>query len=765
MCNLSWLAGRLTPTSARMLEAAVRVSEGKQHYFMGVEHIVWALTESASSEVQQALVGSGVSLAELRASLNEQMNVHFRRDWKQEIRVTPRAARILKEAWDEARRDGKEQISPTHVLRAVLQEGNSAPVRILETKGVDPKAVLRRLRDTPTPPERALMLPQALQDLCYDLTALAEENKLPAVLGREEEIQQLLGTLLIREGPANPLLTGPAGVGKSAIVEGLAQRLVGDPKSVPDRLRGCRLIALSTNALLAQHVLVRHSKMKQVIDFIIEHRDRAILTVDEFHGVIQAGLVSALLAPLARAQLRLIGVTTTAYYNEFIRRNDALYRRFRQIQVDEPPREIVEAILRSVQKRYEQQYGMRILDDSVAKAVELSPRYVRSLKTPHKAKQWLALAVTKAELDARETVTPDDVIQVVSEQARIPVDLIQRTPLRLEQTQDVLQQRVICQDHVLSQLQEWLLGKLGPVPQRKPTAPNGVFLLLGPTGAGKTETAKALAEFLFGDETRMIRLDMSEYQDNLAYIRLIGHGRGIVGAEQGGLLTESIKDTPYTLLLLDEIEKAHPATLQLFLQIFDEGWVTSGLGETVYFSDATIIMTSNLGQEIYHSAENPELPPPEEEQEQVESPDHEDPRPVDIRMNLPRGREETRQAIIDHIEKNNLLAPELLNRVDVKLVFDPLSRGCMDAIVRLLARKLNERISCDGKELILEQAAVDLIAEVGYSPRYNARELDRAFTISVENKLNACYAEGTRFRVRVEGDEIIVDPLQAPTRQ
>jgi len=723
----------------RVLQIATENSEQRQQFFLGVEHIFWGLLQVVPDLLKQLLEGSNFPLTELRSSLDQEMNLHYSRDWKEGIKVTPRASRILKIAVDEAKREGREQLDPRHLLGAVLHEGQSVPVRILEGRGLSTETLLLNLRGAKQAKVDALVLPAALRNWCYDLTALAEDSMFPPVLGREDEIRRLVEILLVPEGSSNPLLTGFAGVGKTAIVEGLAQKLALDIEGIPERLRQCRIISLSMNSI-SSGTMFRGSleaRMKQVTDFFTQHRDRAILFIDEIHSIVRAGVVDALLAPLARGEIRLIGATTTPLYNTLIRENEALNRRFTQVDVEEPPLETVEKILYSLKERYVEQCGIRISDEAIAKAIELSPRYVMSQKLPHKAKHWLTLAVPKAELDARSEVNAEDVIRVISEQAKIPVEMIQRTPKRMERMQEVLTRRVIGQDRALTSLHEGMTGKLGPVPQKNPTAPNGVFLFLGPTGVGKTETAKALAEFLFGNESRMIRFDMSEYQDNLSYIRLIGQGRGIVGSEQGGLLTEKIKKTPYTVLLLDEIEKAHPDVLRLFLQAFDEGWMTDGLGNTVYFSDVTMIMTSNLGSHLF---EKPERPIGFAD-EDIET----------SHVNL-------REKVMQYAKAS--MSPELFNRLDDVLVFDPLSSESIKEIASLLFEKLKERIALDGKEILVNDAAIELVATMGYDPRYGARELARAFLRLVENRLNGCYSESSQFTVKVVAEDIVVAPVK-----
>ncbi len=301
MPDFSWLQGQLSPRAIRVLQVATENSEQRQQFFLGVEHIFWGLLQVAPDVLRRLLVGSDFSLAELRSSLNQEMNSHYRHDWEGVVKVTPRASRILKMAVDNAKREGKEHLDPRHLLAAVLQEGRSIPVRILQGRGLSTETLLLNLRGAEQAEADVLMLPPALRDWCYDLTTLAEDGKLPPVVGREIEIKRLVEILLVPEGPSNPLLTGFAGVGKTAIVEGLAQKLALNSEDVPERLRQCRIISLSMNSLTSGTMFrgSLEARMRQVVDFFTQHRDRAILFIDEMHTVVRAGVVDALLAPLA----------------------------------------------------------------------------------------------------------------------------------------------------------------------------------------------------------------------------------------------------------------------------------------------------------------------------------------------------------------------------------------------------------------------------------------------------------------------------------
>ncbi len=739
------LKTRLNPLAQQALKTSTEISRKYSQYFLGVEHIFAGLLRTTPGLFRKMIPHPVI--AQLKDELRTNMERGVHRPEGTKIKVTPRADCVLRITLDEAQRDNCQQARPDHLLRAILQEGKSLPVRLLESKELRPSELLQALRAAHGRAAQEFQsLPPALRNVLVDLTSAAEAGGLSPVVGRRTELKRLYEALLVRDGPSSALLTGHAGVGKTAVVEGFAQQLADASEELPRRLRSCRIYSLSVDSL-GSGVMLRAmlgQRLSQILQYFAKHKDEAILFIDEIHSLLVPGLVGTFLPPLARGDVRIIGTTTSSQYNHVIRPNDALVRRFTRIEIEEPSLDVVQQVLHAMKELHEAQHDIHIADAAIAKTLELAPRYVRWLKLPHKAKQWLELALPKAELDDRNEVTAEDVIEVVSEQANVPAEFLDGSSDRLNRLRRILSRRVVGQEHVLSSLQEWMLSELGPIPKRNPRAPNGVFLFLGPTGVGKTETAKALAEFLFGDETRMIRLDMAEYHDNHSYNRLIGFGRGIVGAEQGGLLTEKVKRTPNTILLLDEIEKAHPTTLQLFLSIFDEGWVTSGLGETVFFSDTTIIMTSNLGSELFAQ---------EEECSSLEDVPVSE---ADVVWEMPR-RAGRRVEVVEHIESQALIAPELLNRVTSVLVFDPLTRSDAANITRLLIERLQVRIAPFGKELTVDEDALQLIAERGYSAMYNARELERTFRQLVENKLNAMFEAGLRFRVHSRDGDVVMD--------
>jgi ATP-dependent Clp protease ATP-binding subunit ClpC len=710
--------------------------------------------------------------------------------------LAPDAKRVLLDAYTEAQELGASYIGPEHVLLSLARDEDTEAGRVLRRFDLSHTklrgAVVRGVDETGRPSSASST--KTLDQYGRDLTQQAREGKLDPVVGRADEIEQTI-EILSRRTKNNPVLIGDPGVGKTAIVEGIAQRIVND--EVPETLKGRRLVALDLAGMIAgtKYRGEFEERLKNVIDEIRENTDQLIMFIDELHTVIGAGGAegamdaSNMLKPaLARGELHVIGATTIDEYRKNIEKDAALERRFQPVLVREPTVEETIQILYGLKDRYEAFHRVRITDEAITAAAELSDRYLTDRFLPDKAIDLMDQASARVRLraktkpeDARaeeeETrrlererdqavaaedyeraqqlrdqlaerergsatarerqrvpeVRTEDIAEVVSRATGIPVsELTEEERSRLLRLEQRLHERVVGQDEAVEAVAEAVRRARAGLGD--PNRPVGSFLFLGPTGVGKTELARTLAEALFGDEDQMTRLDMSEYQERHTVSRLVGAPPGYVGYEEAGQLTEAVRRKPYSVLLLDEIEKAHPDVFNLLLQILDDGRLTDAQGRTVDFKNTVIIMTSNLGADR-----------------------------IQAHTRRDESFEDLKNDLMDLLRSH--FRPEFLNRVDEIIVFRALTRDQVKDIARLLLDRVSRRLRAQHIEVEFDESAIELLAERGFDPEFGARPLRRTIQRLVENRLSKLIlegdaSEGDLIRVLAREDELEFDIIK-----
>ncbi|HET6477731.1 MAG TPA: ATP-dependent Clp protease ATP-binding subunit [Dehalococcoidales bacterium] len=808
---------KFSERARRVLTIAQEEARQMNHSYIGTEHILLGLAREEEGVAAKVLTSLGVSLSKIRSAV-EFISSRGERPSTGETGLTPRAKRVIELAIDEARQLVHNYIGTEHLLLGLLREGEGVAAGVLDSLGVTlerARAETAQVLSQGVPRSRAgrgASRTPALDQLGVDLTAAARAGKLDPVIGRVKEIERVI-QILSRRTKNNPALIGEPGVGKTAIVEGLAHRIVaGD---VPETLEGRRLVALDMGSLVAgtKYRGEFEERVKKVIEEI-RTAGNCVLFIDEFHTMVGAGAAEGavdaanILKPsLSRGELQCIGATTLDDYRKYVERDAALERRFQPVLVEEPTVEETLDILRGIKERYEQHHRLEISEEALNSAATLAARYIPDRFMPDKAidlvdeassrvrikfhtmpislREAKQLAEVKrkdkdaalaaqeydhaAELREQELqleekirkldeewqaekgedkplVTAENIAEVVGMWTGIPVvQLADDETSRLLNMEEVMHHRIIGQDEAINTIAKAIRRARAGL--KDPRRPIGNFIFLGPTGVGKTELVRALAEFMFGSEDTLIRLDMSEFMEKFAVSRLVGAPPGYVGYEEGGQLTEAVRRKSYCCILLDEIEKAHPDVFNLLLQIYDDGHLTDAKGRRVDFRNSIIVMTSNVGAEMIRKGTVLGFTPG---------------------TNQAKTREQSYEKMKDNLlnEMKKTFRPEFLNRVDGVVVFHSLTKEQIRQIVDLMLTSVTQQLKEKGVMLEVTEAAKDFLGEKGYDEVYGARPLRRVIQDMVEDKLSedllrGNFQSGDTVVVDLEGDQIVVHPTTA----
>lgn len=793
--------GRFTERAQKVLSLAQEEAVRLGHNNIGTEHILLGLIREGEGIAAKALIALNLGLEKIQDEVESLIGRG--QEQPTNIAYTPRAKKVIELSMDEARKLGHTYVGTEHILLGLIREGEGVAARVLSNLGVSlnkaRQQVLQLLGSSEvvssSHSSNSNVSTPTLDSLARDLTASAKEGNLDPVIGRAKEIERVI-QVLSRRTKNNPVLIGEPGVGKTAIAEGLAQRIINN--EIPETLKDKRVMTLDMGSVVAgtKYRGEFEDRLKKIMDEI-RQASNIILFIDELHTLIGAGGAegaidaSNILKPaLARGELQCIGATTLDEYRKYIEKDAALERRFQPITVDQPSPEEAIQILYGLRDRYEAHHRVKITDEAIIEAVKLSDRYIPDRFLPDKAIDLIDEAGSKVRLrsytvppslkqlehkledirkekDAavqsqefekaaslRDTeqkmreeldmtknewkekqgrmdteVTPDDIAHIVASWTGIPVTkMAEEETERLLKMEDILHERVIGQEEAVKAVSRAIRRARAGL--KDPKRPMGSFIFLGPTGVGKTELARALAESLFGDENAVVRIDMSEYMEKHSTSRLVGAPPGYVGYDEGGQLTEKVRRKPYSVVLLDEIEKAHPEVFNILLQVLEDGRLTDSKGRTVDFRNTLIIMTSNVGADMIKK--NSTLG-------------------FTAVQNAGRDYENMKDKVMGELKKS--FRPEFLNRIDEIIVFHSLDEKHIAEIVSLMADDLRKRLKEQEIEFTLTDNAKKFLAKEGYDPTFGARPLRRAIQKHIEDRLSEELLRGAI----VKGDSVVID--------
>ncbi|WP_165004956.1 MULTISPECIES: ATP-dependent Clp protease ATP-binding subunit [unclassified Enterococcus] len=791
-----------TERAQAVLEIAQEEAKRLKHQSISSEHVLLALVIEPNGIAGKVLREMDLNETDIYEEIEHLIGYGGVRSYPKGayLPYSPRMKQIFALASSEVKKTGNQKIGTEHILLSLLKDESIMATRIIINLGISlakVRQVLKRKmglnneapgnsagrRRNPQEKRQSVKGTPTLDSLARDLTKLAREDKLDPVVGRSREVKRLI-QILSRRTKNNPVLVGEPGVGKTAIAEGLAQKII--LGEVPEDMQEKRLMMLDMGSLVAgtKYRGEFEDRMKKVIDEIY-HDGQVILFIDELHTLIGAGGAegaidaSNILKPaLARGELQTIGATTLDEYQKYIEKDSALERRFARIQVDEPTPEEAEEILRGLRSRYEEHHGVEITDEAVRAAVSLSVRYITSRQLPDKAIDLIDESAAKVRLDQTDDltesavvkleihqlveekeqaiqkqdfeaaaqlrrqeknlqkkleklltletkhengyadrVTEEDVAIVVSEWTGVPLQQLEKKESeRLLELEGLLHERVVGQDEAVKAVSRAIRRARSGL--KDPDRPIGSFMFLGPTGVGKTELAKALSEVMFGSEDALIRVDMSEFMEKYSTSRLIGSPPGYVGYDEGGQLTEKIRQKPYSVILLDEVEKAHPDVFNLLLQVLDDGHLTDAKGRKVDFRNTILIMTSNIGATQIREEKN-----------------------VGFNVqDVTKDHKAMQKRILEELKK--AFRPEFLNRIDETVVFHSLSKEEIHTIVKIMSKAIVKRLKEQDVQVKITQAAIDVIGKAGFDPEYGARPIRRALQKEIEDRLSEALLGG-----------------------